>query len=92
MTKAELINAVQAKMGGDTTHVLAGKAVDAMLDVMAETLKAGGEVALTGIGKLHVKSTNARKGRNPQTGKAIDIPAGKKVAFSVAKALKDGLK
>lgn len=92
MTKAELINAVQGKMGGATSNAEAGRFLDAMLDVLAETLKAGGEVPLTGIGKLYVKETAPRKGRNPRTGKEIEIPASRKVAFSQAKAMKDALK
>lgn len=52
----------------------------------------GGEVPFPGIGKLKVRDRKARTGRNPRTGKAIDIPAKRAVTFTVAKALKDALK
>lgn len=89
MTKSELINAIHNYTGGNK------KDVEIVLDglgiVIREQLHAGGEVTLPGIGKLSVKHTAARQGRNPATGEAITIPAGKKVHFSAAKALKDAV-
>ena len=49
----------------------------------------GAEVTLPGIGKLSVKQSPARIGRNPATGESINIPARNKPHFSAAKALKD---
>ena len=43
------------------------------------------------LGILQVKDRAARKGRNPQTGEAIAIPASKKVAFRVASSLKESV-
>ncbi len=57
--------------------------------VVQDELKSGGEVTLPGIGKLSVKHKAARKGRNPATGKEIDIAAKNVPDFSAAKALKD---
>jgi len=54
-------------------------------------LQTGQDVILHGIGKFTVKTTAARKGRNPITGVKIDIPAKKKVAFKCAKVLKDAV-
>lgn len=61
-------------------------------DIMATELLAGGELPLPGIGTLHVRATAARSGRNPKTGAAIQIPAGRKVAFSMSKGFKADLK
>lgn len=61
-------------------------------DIMATELLAGGEVPLPGIGTLQVRSTAARPGRNPKTGAAIQIPAGRKVAFATSAAFKASLK
>jgi len=49
----------------------------------------GKKVRLDKLGILHVKDRAARKGRNPQTGEAIKIPASKKVSFRVAGSLKE---
>ncbi|GAB7500107.1 HU family DNA-binding protein [Bilophila wadsworthia] len=67
------------------------KALQAFCSVAAAELLAGGEVSLPGLGKLKVKETNARTGRNPRTGEAIEIPAGRKVVFSPGKDFKEAL-
>lgn len=90
MTKAELIEKVHATSGESKSAV--ERVLDGLCGVMETEFKDGGSVALPGIGKLYVKATGARKGRNPRTGKGIMIPAGRRVAFTAAKGLKDILK
>lgn len=90
MTKAELVKALQ-----DATNlsgVQAGEYLNRLGDIMAAELIGGGEVPLPAIGKLKVKSTKARTGRNPKTGESIQIPAGRKAVLVVSKELKDSLK
>ena len=65
------------------------KALQSFCSVAAAELLAGGEVSLPGLGKLKVRTTNARTGRNPRTGEAIDIPAGRKVVFTPGKDFKE---
>lgn len=90
MTKAELIEKVHATSGESKTVV--ERVLDGLCGVMETEFKNGGAVSLTGIGKFEVKTFKARKGRNPKTGKELTIPAGRRVAFSAAKNLKDILK
>lgn len=90
MTKAELIEKVHATSGENKAAV--ERVLDGLRGVMETEFKDGGSVALPGIGKFEVKTFKARKGRNPKTGKELTIPAGRRVAFSVAKNLKDILK
>ena len=54
-------------------------------------LKKGNKVRITGLGILQVRNRPARMGRNPATGEAIKIKASKKVAFRVAKDLKEAI-
>lgn len=54
----------------------------ALLDVVRDALAAGQEVRLPGLGVLRVEAHAARMGRNPRTGEAIPVPAGKRVHFS----------
>ena len=62
------------------------------LNILAEKeLKRSGEFVLPGMVKLVVQKRKARMGRNPATGEAIKIKASKKVAFRVAKDLKDAI-
>lgn len=89
MTKQELINALADKTG--ISKKQAGEAIDALGEAVSTALAGGDEVTLPGIGKLHIEHKEARKGRNPGTGEAIDIPAKNVPKFSAAKALKDAV-
>ncbi len=86
MNKLQLTDAVAAKAG--ITKKEAAAAVNAVLDVVAETLAAGEDVKITGFGGFEVKARAARTGRNPKTGEAVAIPASKYVAFSAGSDLK----
>jgi len=77
------------------SHDLPKKQADAMLTDMvglvSKHLKKGDRVRIGGLGILQVKKRAARMGRNPATGEAIKIKASKKVAFRVAKELKEAV-
>jgi DNA-binding protein HU-beta len=90
MTKAELIE--KMAVGAGISKATAGKALDTVIEAVAKTLKKGGKLTLVGFGTFSVSKRKARKGRNPQTGEAIKIPAGKLPKFKAGKALKDGIK
>ncbi|CAM5791888.1 MULTISPECIES: HU family DNA-binding protein [Brevibacillus] len=90
MNKTELIAKV-----AETTELTkkdATKAVDAVLDAIAEALKDGDKVQLIGFGNFEVRERAARKGRNPQTGEEIEIASSKVPAFKPGKQLKDSIK
>lgn len=88
--KAELIEKVAAK--ADLTKKDATVAVDAVFSTIQDLLAEGEKVQLIGFGNFEVRDRAARKGRNPQTGKEISIPASKVPAFKPGKALKDAVK
>lgn len=90
MNKTELINAVANASG--LTKKDATKAVDAVFEVITDALRKGDKVQLIGFGNFEVRERAARKGRNPQTGEEIEIPASKAPAFTPGKALKDAVK
>ncbi|RIL08513.1 MAG: HU family DNA-binding protein [Proteobacteria bacterium] len=56
-----------------------------------DSLRRGYKIPLLGLGKLYVRQSKARMGRNPQTGEMVHIPARKRVRFSAAKALKEAV-
>ena len=87
MTKAELIDKVAQK--ADLTKKDAAGAVNAVLETIEETLKNGDGIVLSGFGTFSVKERAERKGRNPQTGEEITIPAGKSAKFKAGKNLKN---
>ncbi|MBO8170690.1 MAG: HU family DNA-binding protein [Bacillaceae bacterium] len=90
MNKTELIAQVAETAG--LTKKDASKAVDAVFNAIADSLKKGDKVQLIGFGNFEVRERAARKGRNPQTGAEIQIPASKVPAFKPGKALKEGIK
>ena len=90
MNKTDLVNAVAEK--SELSKKDAAKAVDAVLESIMDSLKVGEKVQLIGFGNFEVRDRAARKGRNPQTGAEIQVPASKVPAFKAGKALKDIVK
>ncbi|NVJ51991.1 MAG: HU family DNA-binding protein [Gammaproteobacteria bacterium] len=89
MNKSELIDAIAS--GADISKAAAGRALDATLDAITESLRKGDQVALVGFGTFSVKQRAARTGLNPQTKEKIQIPAATVPAFKAGKALKDAV-
>lgn len=87
--KAQLIESVAEK---GFTKKDATVAVDSVFSSIQNFLKNGEKVQLIGFGNFEVRQRAARKGRNPQTGAEIQIPASKVPAFKPGKALKDAVK
>jgi DNA-binding protein HU-beta len=90
MTKADLVDAMAKE--ADITKAAAAMALDAYVDAVTKELKKGGRIGLVGFGTFSVAKRKAREGRNPQTGKAIKIPAKKVVKFKAGKELADKCK
>ena len=87
MNKLELIQEVSERTG--LAKKDAEKAVNAVLDTVADTLAQGDKVQLVGFGSFEIKARDARMGRNPKTKEPIEIPATKAPVFKAGKALKD---
>ena len=85
MNKSELVSAIAEKSG--LSKVDAKKALDATLEAISGEVKKGGKVVLVGFGTFSVTHRSARKGINPRTKKAINIPAKKAVKFKAGAAL-----
>jgi DNA-binding protein HU-beta len=85
MTKADLIEQVS---GANLSRAEAGRAVDAAITGITRALASGEDVKISGLGTFKVKTREARQGRNPRTGEAVDIPEKKAVRFIPGAALK----
>lgn len=90
MNKTDLVNAVAES--SELSKKDASKAVDAVFQTIMDSLSDGERVQIIGFGNFEVRDRAARKGRNPQTGEEIEIPASKVPAFRAGKALKDAVK
>ncbi len=73
MNKTELIN--QIAVSADITKKAAGDALQGFMVAVTDTMKSGDKLSLIGFGTFSVNERSARTCRNPQTGKAMKIPA-----------------
>ena len=86
MTKSDLVAQVAKKAG--LTAKAAKETVNTIFMTMSDAMKRGEKVVVTGFGTFMVRRRAARKGRNPQTGAEIQIPATKTPGFTAGKSLK----
>ncbi len=89
MNRTDLVNEVAKVLG---TRKQAEAAVDCVLDTITDALKKQEKVTLAGFGAFSISKRAARKGRNPQTGKEIDIAAKNVPKFTPGKALQEAVK
>ena len=89
MNKQELVDNIASS--ADITKAAAGRALEAMIESIGDSLKKGDSVVLVGFGTFSVRDRAARTGRNPRTGEEIQIKAAKVPAFKAGKALKDSI-
>ena len=89
MTKAQLVSLIAEK--AEITKASANNILEIIAVTAYTETKKNGQFIIPGIGKLVKAQTKARKGRNPQTGAEIKIPAKTVVKFRVAKACKDAV-
>ena len=87
-TQSEFVENVRAFCGLNKRSE-AKQLVEDIANFVMDSLKRGYKIPLMGLGKLYVRETKARTGRNPATGEVIQIPKRKRVRFTAAKALKE---
>lgn len=91
MKKAEVVQKLMDRNEG-LTQTLASKIVNDVFEVIADALLDGDSYNQDKFGTFKVVNRAPRKGRNPQTGEVVDIPAKTAVKFVVSGSLKDKLK
>ena len=89
MNKSQLIKVVAEK--SELSQKQVAEAWSLIENTILDTLSAGEKVQLSGFGTFEVRERAERKGRNPKTGEAIQIPASKAPVFQAGKALKDAV-
>jgi DNA-binding protein HU-beta len=93
VNRQELASALAEATGNSKAD--ANRVIDALFSVengiIAKALREGDKVQITGFGSFETKKREARKGRNPRTGKEINIAASTSAAFRIGKRLKDAL-
>jgi len=89
-TQSELYESITGSLGFNSKKE-AKEFYEAFSDMIQSALKKGYRVPLPGLGKIQVRKSKARMGRNPATGEPIRIKAKKRVKFTANKALKDAV-
>lgn len=89
MTKTDLVNAMAEKAG--LTKADAARALDAMMESIAEGLKKDGKVTITGFCTFTAKKKAATTARNPRTGAVVPVPAKIAVTIKAGSKLKEAL-
>ena len=89
MNKTELVASIAAKT--KCTKRAAEMTVEALLETFTAELAKGEKVQIIGFGTFEVRARKARKGRNPQSGEALDIPAANQPVFTAGKNLKEAV-
>jgi DNA-binding protein HU-beta len=90
VTKQEFVNQIAQRSGLSNRD--AGKAVDAFLETITDTLKTRDSVNFTGFGKFSTSDRAARQGVNPRTGEKVQIAAATVPKFSAGSALKSAVR
>jgi DNA-binding protein HU-beta len=89
MTKQELIDRIYKAQAGDIPKKTIQQVVDASFGEIAKSFKKDDRFSFPQFGTFTKKKRSARKGRNPQTGEEISIPARITVTFKPAQAFRD---
>ena len=90
MNKAELVEQVANQTG--LTRKASREAVDAIISAITDSLVREEKVTLVDFGTFQVMERKARRGRNPQTGQTIQIPAKKVPKFKPGQGLREKVK
>lgn len=86
LTKDNIINEVYTKL--DLKKDEARQVVEQLLEIMKETLQNGEDLLISGFGKFVVKDKEARRGRNPQTRRDLQLRARRVVVFKTSGILR----
>lgn len=89
MTKADIVETIYEKVGFSRKE--SAEIVDLVFDLMKETLESGEKIKISGFGNFLVREKRSRKGRNPQTGKEIQISARRVLTFKPSQVLRKEL-
>jgi len=89
MTKAGLIDSIYEKVGISKKE--SGQMVELIFEFIRSALENGEKVKISGFGNFNIRSKKLRRGRNPQTGEAIEISARSVLTFKVSPVLKKAL-
>jgi len=87
LTKEKIISSIYDQVGLSKNQ--SQNVVEKLLEIMKQNLENGEDVLVSGFGKFVVKEKSARRGRNPQTSKELQLRARRVVVFKTSGVLRD---
>lgn len=89
MTKADIVERLYERVGLPKQEV--SDVVESVFDLIKARLEQGEKIKISGFGNFTVRTKQARRGRNPQTGETITLPGRRVLSFKASPLLKDAL-
>ena len=89
MKKADIVERIQEKVGFSKSEI--DTIVESVFDIIKETLQRGDRIVISGFGKFSIRNKRTRRGRNPQTGEAVEISARRILTFKPSVVLRSSL-
>ena len=89
LTKADIVEKIHAKVGFSKKE--SAEIVDLVLGIVKETLTNGEKIKISGFGNFVIREKKPRRGRNPQTGDAIEISSRRVLTFRPSSILRKGI-
>lgn len=89
MTKADIVERLYERVGLPKQEV--SDVVESVFDLIKVRLEQGEKIKISGFGNFSVRTKQARRGRNPQTGETITLPGRRVLSFKASPLLKDAL-
>ncbi len=89
VTKAHIVERLFSQANGKLTKTDCARIVETIFEIMKQTLESGEDVLISGFGKFSVRAKSQRRGRNPQTGEPMLLPARKVVTFRCSGVLRN---
>jgi len=89
MTRVDIVNKIHKKVGFSKSEI--DTIVESVFDIIKETLQRGDRIVISGFGKFSIRNKRTRRGRNPQTGEAVEISARRILTFKPSVVLRSSL-
>ena len=89
MKKADIVERLHEKVGFSKSEV--DTIVESVFDIIKETLQRGDKIVISKFGKFTIRNKRTRRGRNPQTGEAVEISARRILTFKPSVVLRSSL-
>ena len=89
LTKADIVEKIHKRVGFSKKE--SAEIVDLVLGIVKETLASSEKVKISGFGNFVIREKKPRRGRNPQTGKVIEIAPRRVLTFRPSNILRKGI-